>query len=428
MRFSRFTTSMGSSAWASPSAGRIGEQDGREVGRRLRGGDHGQRVPAKLREQRQCRRDLGDAPVLARPVGPEPVHDRLGRHQVVLRLPCGQIAGMLAQDRVRARVAPGVERDTVDVADRRQQGHDGRGHAVSLDEADVQLDRRGDERIGRQDGEALAVGALGHPHRSQLLRQVDRFAPGGEGRLDAAVGLGILAQQLQARARADAVVGDGQHDALGVGVVRHLVAAPLTELAANVRRGRTVGRQRVGHRPVPGILSGRLRRVVPGPDDGREGPSLLKGLRLPCERPHQTVPPSEILASLTPSPLPCMARLDARCLSAAIWSVRPCCSTDPESPLARRGPAAFVSIALSSVLSLTGLLLHPCLGGVVAVHGRKRLAPPLFFFCGTRLSVPRKRRFFSRADQRPSPGVATPSDSPTHLLPTATFCGVTGRG
>ena len=44
----------------------VGVQHGREVGRRLRRGEHRQRVAPQLGEQRQRRRDLGDAAMLAR--------------------------------------------------------------------------------------------------------------------------------------------------------------------------------------------------------------------------------------------------------------------------------------------------------------------------------------------------------------------------
>ena len=124
-------------------------------------------------------------------------------------------------------------------------------------------------RVGRQHGERLAVGRLGHPHRAELLGQVDRLGPLGERRLDAAVDLGVLGQKLQPRAGADAVVGERQHDALGVGVVGDLVAGAFAELLADVGRGGRVGRQAIGHRPVPGVLGRGLRRVVTRPQHRR---------------------------------------------------------------------------------------------------------------------------------------------------------------
>jgi len=345
----------------------VGEQHGREVGGRLGGGDHRQRVPSQLGEQRQRGRDLGDAAMLTGPVGAEPVHHRVGRHQVILRLPRGQVAGVLTQDGVGLRVAPGVEDDAIDVGVRRQHRHDRRCHAVGLDQMHIQHHRRIDGRVGGQNGEGLTVGALGQPHRAEFLGQVDRLGPPGERLLDAVVRVAVLGEQLQTRTGADAVVGDGQDDPLGVGVVRHLVAAALAEFAADVGRGRAVGRQGVGHRPVLDVLGGGLRRVVAGPDHRREGSFLRGSLPVPAERPHQTVPPGEIFASLTPRPLARLAFFDSRYLSAAICSESLCCSTLPESPLALAGPSALVLIELSRV-SVTSLRL-PC----EAIHGRHRV-------------------------------------------------------
>ena len=63
----------------------VGVEHGREVGRRLRRGQHRQRVAPQLGEQRQGRRDLGNAAALARPVGAEVVDHRRGRHAVVVQ-------------------------------------------------------------------------------------------------------------------------------------------------------------------------------------------------------------------------------------------------------------------------------------------------------------------------------------------------------
>jgi hypothetical protein len=79
-----------------------------------------------------------------------------------------------------------------------------------------------------------------HPHGAQLLGQVDRPGPLRECRFHGAIDLGIIGKQLQTRAGADAVVGDGQHDAPGVAVVGHFVAGAFAELFANVRGRRGV--------------------------------------------------------------------------------------------------------------------------------------------------------------------------------------------
>ena len=121
----------------------------------------------------------------------------------------------------------------------------------------------------------------------------------GERRLDAAVRLGVVGQKLEPRAGADAVVGDGQHDALGVAVVGHLVAAALAELACG-RRARRRCRP-TGRRPSPSAGRSRRwsgpRRSGPEarPEGRREGPLGLPGL---AERPHQTVPPGDDLGEL----------------------------------------------------------------------------------------------------------------------------------
>jgi hypothetical protein len=54
-----------------------------------------------------------------------------------------------------------------------------------------------------------------------------------------------------------------------------------------------------------------------------------------------------------------LAFFDSRYLSAAIWSASPCCSTDPESPLAFRGPAAFSRIVSSRSSAISELLPSP---------------------------------------------------------------------
>ena len=82
--------------------------------------------------------------------------------------------------------------------------------------------------------------------------------------LDLPVGVGVVGEHLQTRARADDVVGQRQHDPAGVAVVGHLVAGAVAQDAPHVGTVRRVGREAVGVGPVAAVVVVGHRRVVAG--------------------------------------------------------------------------------------------------------------------------------------------------------------------
>ena len=251
-------------------------------------------------------------------VGPEVVNYCGCVEYVVVVAPGADLTGVIPQDRIRAWAAPCVQADAVDIANYGKHGHGRRRHAVGLNQLDVQLDWRIDARVRRQRREHLAVGSLGHSHCAQLLGQAGVRSPIRKRLFDTTVGLAVAGKHLQARPGAYGVVGERQHDPLGVGVIGRFVAGSLAELPSDVDAVGRICRQAVSHRPVPDVLDGGLRRIVFGANKGRERPFPAKGFLIPAEGPHQTVPPGEILATLIPRPCDRLAFLDSRCLSAAI--------------------------------------------------------------------------------------------------------------
>jgi hypothetical protein len=171
---------------------------------------------------------------------------------------------------------------------------------------------------------------------------------------------------LQPRARADAVVGQGQRDAVRVRVVRALVAGAVAQLLAHLWAVRRVRRQAVGGRPVLRVVAGRLRRVVareqlavaplePGPEGGlpaclrpggargdqADGGESAAGESLqPTHRAH----PGETRANRRPNPRFFAARLPASWWSTCSRSGRGCYFTRPLSPWTSAGPAATASM------------------------------------------------------------------------------------
>jgi len=144
---------------------------------------------------------------------------------------------MILQDVVLDGIAGFVEHDAVDAAVQWIQV--GRGDLVRLDELEIELDLRGQQRVTGQNGKRLAVFCSRHPHCAELLGQSHGLRPAAESVFDAVVGVPVGRQQLQARASADHVVGQREHDAAGVAVVGDFVAGSVSQHAPHVG---TIGR------------------------------------------------------------------------------------------------------------------------------------------------------------------------------------------
>jgi len=116
-----------------------------------------------LGKQRQGGCDLGNAPVLAGPVGPEPVNDRIRTDTIKIIQGGPKVARMVTKDVIAGRIAERVQLDAVDgVFVHPFQGRG--GDPVGLHQVHVQFDRAGNSPIARQDGKGLSIGGFGHPH------------------------------------------------------------------------------------------------------------------------------------------------------------------------------------------------------------------------------------------------------------------------
>jgi hypothetical protein len=340
---------------------RLALEHAREVGGRLRGRQHRLGEAPQLGEQLDGRRDLRDAADLPRAVLPEPVQHLAGRHPVVLqrveRLE-EQVPGVRLQDVVDRRVAALVQFDAVDPGvGGEPQGR--RRHLVRLDHLDVELGGPAQAVVVDEQAEALAVADLAEAEQVQLLGQADRRRPLRPGLLDLAVGVRVGRPQLQPRAGADQVVGEGQGDAAGVGVVGDLVPRPAAEDRADLVGVGRPRRQDVGLGPQAGVLVGRLGRVVAGLDAAAVAEEVGAAVAPPGRRrlrsrqeaadpvehqdPRFEVPVGPGWISFVkrmPRPFLAAPALAALCLSSAMRSVRGCADTEPASPETEDGPAA----------------------------------------------------------------------------------------
>ena len=154
-----------------------------------------------------------------------------------------------------------VEHDAIDGV-LRERTQVGRADLVGFHQPQVELDVRRERRIAGQNGEGLAVGRPGHPHRAEFFGQTDGFGPLHEGLFDPSIGLGIGGQHLQSRPGADHIIGQGQHDAAGITVVGHLVARAVPQDPSHIGAVGRIGRQAIGVGPVATIVVVGDRRVV----------------------------------------------------------------------------------------------------------------------------------------------------------------------
>ena len=161
---------------------------------------------------------MSGMPRLTRPVEPEEMDHCFSRQAVVVATRAKRLARMRLQDVVLNRVASVIEHDAVD-AGRIKHVEVGRTNLIRLDQPQVELNARWQQRVARQHCERLAILSTRHPHRTKFFGEVDRLGPRGELPLDASVGVSVVGQQLQARSGADHIVGQRQHDASGVAVI-----------------------------------------------------------------------------------------------------------------------------------------------------------------------------------------------------------------
>ena len=270
----------------------IGVQDAREAGGGFRRGKRRLREAAKLREETKHRRQIGNAPMLLRPVRREVVDHLRGGHRGVVGETAEGRTRVLPEDVVADGIAVLIELDSVDRG--RRERAVGVAHAVGLDQREVELHFVVDGRVGREHRERLARVGAGHAEEPELLGQTDRRGPSRPGLFDGGTRFGRIADQLETRAGADHVVGDREDDPLGVGVVRELVPGPIAELAADLGGHRRVGTQAVGVGPVAAVRVVGDRRVVAAAHEERHRTPAGRRLRLreqSRKQPHQSPAP-----------------------------------------------------------------------------------------------------------------------------------------
>ncbi len=281
-------------------------------------------VPAKLREQWQGRQDIGQAAMLARPIGAEAVDNRLGIDTVIFsRQRSHATAGVPAENVVLVRIAKRVQDDPID-GRLPSQEQIGRGNLVGLDEPDVQVHSRLEAPIREEYRERFAVGRPSHSHGSQLARQVHRLGPGSEVGFDLAVNLRVVGEHLKTRACADAVVGQCQHDPAGVRIVGHLVACPAAEYSPDIYRAGLVGGKIIRIGPVAAVVGCGLSRVEFRPQHHCVARGFF-GMSSPWPTHNYTLPGGTIFARVKAlAGFFAAAALPARYLSASIWSFSEC--------------------------------------------------------------------------------------------------------
>ena len=168
---------------------------------------------------------------------------------------------MISQNPVGSGVAEGVQRDAVDAV--RIVVESIFRNPVGFDQLQVERHARIAKVgvVGQKD-EGFSVLASRHPQSAELLGEMHRFLPAPPVVLDSSVEAVLVRQHLQPRAGTDRIVRQGEHDALGIGVVGHFVAGAGAKNLPHRRVRLGVGREEVGERPVLGVVARGLRGVV----------------------------------------------------------------------------------------------------------------------------------------------------------------------
>ena len=253
-----------------------------QIGSDLRSPDHGFGVPPHVRRQTQAGRQLRDSAVLAGARRAEPMQHVFRRHPVVL-VDADQVVGtgMGLQDVVADHVAVPVHLDPVH---ERPVGRHGllvvvgrRGDLIGFHQADVELHAAiWQPRIRKQQAERLAVEELRLGGDAKLVRQPDVPRPVVPRPTDRPIRGGVARRQQHPRSDADEIVGLRDADAVDVCVVCPLVPGSIANDPPDFRRQSRVRRERIGVRPMAGIVAG-LSGIEPGADRLRLGERDLPG-------------------------------------------------------------------------------------------------------------------------------------------------------
>ena len=116
--------------------------------------------------------------------------------------------------------------------------------------------------IRDENTKCLAILSFGHPHGPQLLGKARSNSPVGEVLLNATIQALVLSDDLQARASAHCVIGQSQHDTLGVGVIGHLVARAIAESTPHISAVRCISALAVCVLPATTVVGRGLGCVI----------------------------------------------------------------------------------------------------------------------------------------------------------------------